>query len=420
MAIYITVTHLVGDPTTYASDDTDTARGTILIAAVGDAVTGDSISLTANTFNIQTNHLDLSLGNTITDVDLIGAGKLTTIIQSSWSLIVDGSYAIVHPSNNSIVKDLSIVGTLTGEVYQSPWGAGTLDSAFTGAELTNVYLEAESDGIYINKDSCSGTISNITSVAKMNPLMINSYDSIFDVYTSAFTAVGNVTWNGPNAILGCGGVINLYTCSISNSSGTVYSKGITSFYKNVLGTRYPATINVYDCTIETDPDTGTSSSFYSIGAIGYNAGCISTVNVYNSSYNRSRIYEGSFSSINEYGTICLGYYRADESYDSWQKWEISDGVKGTIRGSTDWGTLELYNDTPIYSPVIDTGNVNSKTFTIQKDKYDSGSGVVAIYIRGGTSAILQHDALPAWSLYTEPITETWQYVQSKLLYPLST
>ena len=70
------------------------------------------------------------------------------------------------------------------------------------------------------------------------------------------------------------------------------------------------------------------------------------------------------------------------------------------------------------SPVTDTGDVTTKRFDLQQNKYAAGTGVAVLWIRGATIAFDMHDneiTGPAWSIYTTPVTAKWQYVQASLL-----
>jgi hypothetical protein len=56
----------------------------------------------------------------------------------------------------------------------------------------------------------------------------------------------------------------------------------------------------------------------------------------------------------------------------------------------------------------------NKTFTVQRDKYGTGNGVVTISIRGSVNIFSQHDINPTWEVYSTPVTRGWQYVQIKV------
>lgn len=85
-----------------------------------------------------------------------------------------------------------------------------------------------------------------------------------------------------------------------------------------------------------------------------------------------------------------------------------------ITGDPDWGDASFDAGSPIVSPVTDTGDTGSKTFTITANKYGTGSGAQAIYIRGQATSFGMFDPSPSWEAYSAPTPQTWRYVQVKL------
>jgi hypothetical protein len=69
--------------------------------------------------------------------------------------------------------------------------------------------------------------------------------------------------------------------------------------------------------------------------------------------------------------------------------------------------------------VIDTGNAKNKTITISTDRYGTGVGIGAVYIRGQATSFAQGAALPSWEEYTTPVAKTWRWIQVKLAGPSS-
>ncbi len=123
-------------------------------------------------------------------------------------------------------------------------------------------------------------------------------------------------------------------------------------------------------------------------------------------------------SISPYGGTCWGEQTpdVDEEPKSWQYWEISEGVSGTIQGDQNWGKLEVSESSPVLGSVEDSGTVNNKQFTLQLNKYGTGSGTPATYIRGNTTVFTQHAISPDWETYVGAINRAWRYVQAKLEY----
>jgi hypothetical protein len=99
---------------------------------------------------------------------------------------------------------------------------------------------------------------------------------------------------------------------------------------------------------------------------------------------------------------------------SWQTWEKSPAVPTDTSGDTDWGLAVIEDGTPILGPVVDMGLSKQRTFTVEKDKYQTGKGTTSIDIRGSATSFAQHDGSPAWGAYSGPQTETWRYVQLRL------
>jgi hypothetical protein len=104
----------------------------------------------------------------------------------------------------------------------------------------------------------------------------------------------------------------------------------------------------------------------------------------------------------------------EETPLAWTLWK--DGADGavTVVGDASWGQLEVVTGTAVYGSVIDIGSTALKTFSVTRDKYGTGSGNVAISIRGSDTSFAQLDVSPSWAAYSAPTQQTWQYVQLKL------
>ena len=251
----IVVSHKDGTITPYSvATDSDIARGTALLNAMAAALDGDVIQLSANTFDVQVNQIDLSLGGTGT-VHLKGAGKYVTIIKSALSSQL-GTRASVHPGNNSITADLSIIGTVVPGP-QWVWGALTDDTSFTNAELINVYIQASIDGIYINQDNCSAIIRNVTIHSTWDTIYISSLNSTFDIYDSEFVGVADpAIYSGEKTggiTLGGSSTLNSFRNTISATGGTLQNRGYRATAKYNQATRQwqGGTVNIYGGSITT-------------------------------------------------------------------------------------------------------------------------------------------------------------------------
>jgi hypothetical protein len=91
-------------------------------------------------------------------------------------------------------------------------------------------------------------------------------------------------------------------------------------------------------------------------------------------------------------------------------------VPVTVQGDQDWGQAEIADGTPGYGHVVNYGSDAARTFTVTRDKYETGSGTVDIFIRGSASPFDQHDGTPTWNAYAGPTLQSWQYVQLRMDY----
>jgi hypothetical protein len=101
---------------------------------------------------------------------------------------------------------------------------------------------------------------------------------------------------------------------------------------------------------------------------------------------------------------------------TWQRWESAPGVPLTTTGDSAWGKAVVEDGTPIVGHVVDTGDESTKTFTVTRDKYGTGSGNITISIRGSNALFGQHDGSPSWATYSGPTSQAWRYVQIKMEY----
>lgn len=97
---------------------------------------------------------------------------------------------------------------------------------------------------------------------------------------------------------------------------------------------------------------------------------------------------------------------------SWQTW--SDGVGGipTITGDANWGKLNLdLSGEEGRSVVYDLGSTITRLFTLEENRYGSGTGVAILQIRGDTTSFTQDSNLIGWEDYSGPVLHGWRYVQ---------
>jgi hypothetical protein len=221
-----------------AASNSDIARGTVLRQAVAAAVAGDTLYLSANTFDIGNAGITLP-----TSVSLYGYGIDITIIKSQLAGGLGG--AIVVPGTNSTIGYLTVNGNEGTHQLQLPigfyQGINTIPTSFT---VEYVKLVAETDGFYFYSTSTAFTanIFNSTTTTKWDSLALDSSGSTVNVYSSSFNSIGPYSSPvmGTAAVArGGGGTLNLYNSSftaINNNS----NYGILAWS--------PGVVNAYNCT----------------------------------------------------------------------------------------------------------------------------------------------------------------------------
>lgn len=183
-----------------ATANTNQARGIALMSAISNEVSGDSVYLKAETYNLSNNGISL-MANT----NLYGAGKYSTIISSTYS------GAIIWPATNTITSDLSSISTASAGTGAFPWG---LDSSGTvvisNAVLRNAYLQGQSDGVYYESDaggSFNAYIYNITTNSLWDSITLDSSSTTGNIFifdSNIVSMASPIIDNGHNA----DGIIN--------------------------------------------------------------------------------------------------------------------------------------------------------------------------------------------------------------------
>jgi hypothetical protein len=238
----VAVMHQNCTETDYPSaSNTDVARGTALNNAVLALANGDVMYLTAGTFDIGTNTIDLSFGATGT-ANIHGAGKLLTIIKSS----VVGT--IVIPGRTTQVTDLSIVGTLLTGDFQIPFGILETTTNMVLAWVKNVYMSAQTDGIYMSPSNIiTSTLNviNVTAVSNWDTILffpttddvtVNIYDSSFT--STAISSLQDQQW--AHALYQGGGKTNSWNSNFTaleantEDFATYLTSGTLKFYGGTL------------------------------------------------------------------------------------------------------------------------------------------------------------------------------------------
>jgi hypothetical protein len=226
-----------------ATANTNFSRGTALEDAFTTAnmATGESVYLKAEVYDLGTNQISLSGPNynSFTNVNLYGAGKYNTIIKDEFNGF-SVALAVITAGENSIVSDLSIKTALG--LYNYPWGIGasTPNTAYLGNDiLRNVYIQADSDGIYLR--AATGTpiygnfiIENVTVKTLWDTYISSGLPSSVFIFDSHFSTNGTSTLDtgqGRSIVLSTPGAANVYSI---NSSFVGYSLGLYQFGSNAL------------------------------------------------------------------------------------------------------------------------------------------------------------------------------------------
>lgn len=131
----------------------------------------------------------------------------------------------------------------------------------------------------------------------------------------------------------------------------------------------------------------------------------------------------SFSSSGTVTTPPYDYIKAfgeqnptqNETPVSWQTWSDGAGGTPTILGDSDWGKLKLVSGEEGRSAVYNIGTTGTYIFTLEENRYGSGTGTATLQIRGDTTSFSQDDVVPTWENYTVPISRYWNYTQVRLI-----
>ena len=187
-----------GNDVTAARGRTDRPWATVN-AAVSNAVAGDCVSINAGTYDLGTTPIYLA-----TNVALVGAGRLSTILQSRAGTLTDGPCIV--PQDGSLIQRLTIQGMLTNGEYQAPIGSvqppegnpassNPLNWAFHGtARVEDVRTIADSDGLHLaSTNACRIKAHNVELVSKYDAV------SVLNPGTSVQIEDFTIEVNGPSA-----------------------------------------------------------------------------------------------------------------------------------------------------------------------------------------------------------------------------
>ena len=275
--------------------NTDIARGILLMQAVSDASSGDTIYLANNTFDLDNNCLDTSLGNT-GYVNLKGSGKYTTIIKSSYgdpSLITQ---PIIIGASYQTISDLSIIGTSPGITqYQACYGVKDiyLTRDIIWANINCVYMEAGTDGFYFIGRQGIVHLNQITTKTLWDSVVFAAGSSSglmseFHIRNSLLQSINGSNSNGTRCIVGDVNGSDYQTINVSDtemistsvSTATGVSAGTRTIFnidnaritttaptrRDLFRAGYQSSINInIDCVYDATTTVGTINIQGNIG-----------------------------------------------------------------------------------------------------------------------------------------------------------
>ena len=243
----VTVIHHDGTITIYNPDsDTDLARGYALITASNNVVDRDVIYLANATYDISSSdNIDLSNNKKLFGVSLVGSGKYSTQIKSTWNNVDNFGSVIIQLGNASIVSDLSIIGYASSSLYQLP--IGTYSTVFSQSIIRNIYINVSSDGIYLNSgNNNSLTAYNVTCDTVFDCVNIGGnfftgsfYDCVFNTQHASTNPFPGTQLRAVVLHAGATSVLNMFNCkmTVNENSGGASAYGLfqTSGTTNIYG-----------------------------------------------------------------------------------------------------------------------------------------------------------------------------------------
>ncbi len=258
------ITNDSGTTTNYnPSADTDSARGTALLAAVAAATSGQTVKVGAGTFALAANRLLIP-----DDVDLdLDPG---TLITGTANLSTVGP--IVRPGNRTTVRGGKIQGTAASGVSQAPFGISSFvaspDPQTEDFVLDGVTLEADSDAFYIlSNEPCTGTIRNCTFISKYDIIYVSGYNGdparhSVQIYNTQGIVVGLSSIASPmgrGTTIAYGATVDIHGGSLAVSDGgTTLNAGAASYEGG--------TLNLYSVKITTSNGANHNYDLYTNGS----------------------------------------------------------------------------------------------------------------------------------------------------------
>jgi hypothetical protein len=251
----IIVIHKDGTQTSYSTTtDTDSARGQLLLSAMAAASSSDSFYLSANTYDIGTEDVDLSLGGTGDGVSIHGQGEYMTRIKSAPPVGVGSMGIAIQPGNGSEATDLTI--EITDNSYQAAGWGSIASNDVANAILKNVRILTFTDGIYFaNAGSTTATVRNAHVSSNVEDVYWHTLGGTLDIYDSNFIATADAgVFGGGDITRGVmvdngEGVVNVHNTNVTVSGGSSQNYGVYVTASNP--SQLLSYANVYGGTITT-------------------------------------------------------------------------------------------------------------------------------------------------------------------------
>lgn len=242
----ISIKHLNGNISYYtAASNSDLSRGTALLNAT--KANGDSIYLSANTFDLGSSVLRLSVAGS-GRINLYGSGRDVTTIKTSADS--SGLQAGIQIDNGAEVADLTIQNTNDASFNTAyPIGNGGATNNANNVILRNLKVSGVSDGIFAGGTKDGFDVRFCVVISSWDGISALATNSKINVYDSTVTVIGPSPLSGTTHALysdASGAVINSFNnILIATGISTNYGAGTGDLTSN-------GTINIYGGTINTD------------------------------------------------------------------------------------------------------------------------------------------------------------------------
>ena len=295
-----------------ASTNTDNARGIALMEAAGNAVSGSSIYLKAETYNLEANYINMSSGG----FSLYGAGAYATKIYSTKTAV-----AIVVAGSNTVISSLGIYAINKGQ-FQYPYGIRSTSAPLAVNIIAeNLYLFGESDAVYF-RSSANINFYNLTTNSLADSVSIEGSGTAgsFNIIASHLFSFANSTidsGNGARDVDDIGdatiNVVNttMYAANgLNTNTGVSAEGGTVNIYGGRITTVGTAAVNLVNdggainvnSTVAWTTNSGTIGSLGNtpFGAYAYNLSPLTPPGnwIYSSALNVTALYNQSSSSTN--------------------------------------------------------------------------------------------------------------------------